>query len=115
MVIESKRRRQSKSNEYSQIQFLSKHQRPIQNSNPMLHECSLLRAFVAPRISATPGSNHLLHLLPITCFRDRQKRHANLMGAGPRSAGLAEATGQKWAATTVRGFVRQGECDTSTK
>ena len=61
--------------------------RPIQNQLPgiqTLLECSLLRAFVAPPITATPGSNHLLHLLPITCFRDRQKRHANLMGAGPR-------------------------------
>src|SRR4029434_6903113 len=80
----NKRRRQSKSNEYPQIQFLSKHQRPIQNSNPTLYECSLLRAFVAPPITATPGSNHLLHLLPITCFRDRQNRHANIMGVGPR-------------------------------
>ena len=61
--------------------------RPIQNQLPgiqTLLECSLLRAFVAPPITATPGSNHLLHLLPITCFRDRQKRHANLLGAGPR-------------------------------
>src|SRR4029434_362427 len=70
--------------EYPQIQFLSKHQRPIQNSNPTLYECSLLRAFVAPPITATPAPNHLLHLLPITCFRDRQNRHANIMGAGPR-------------------------------
>ena len=63
--------------------------RPIQNQLPgiqTLLECSLLRAFVAPPITATPGSNHLLHLLPITCFRDRQKRHANLLGAGPRPA-----------------------------
>src|SRR4029434_6881554 len=84
MVIKSKRRRrQSKSNENPQIQFLSKHQRPIQNSNPTLHKRRLLRAFVASPITATTVSDHLLHLLASACSRERQSRHVYLLGAGP--------------------------------
>src|SRR4029434_1100191 len=37
-----------KSNEYPQIQFLSKHQRPIQNSNPTLSRMQSDRGFCSP-------------------------------------------------------------------
>src|SRR4029434_2533965 len=68
-----------KSNSYPNTNDQSK--TPIQRSP----ECSLIGAFVAHPITATPVSHHLLHLFPITCFRETEQA-CKYHGAGPRPA-----------------------------
>src|SRR4029434_10422055 len=61
----------------SQIQFLSKHQRPIQNPNPTLPRLQSDQGFCSP-------ANHGVHLFPITCCKDRDRTGMQYHRAEPR-------------------------------